>query len=450
MSNKIKKDLGLSTPIPLGNYKKALNPNNTSLGLTNGIGNAENIANTTQLNKPQTSDQFANVSGTKDMSVGGALKNAFGKISSGFKTSAKGAGSAIVDGYKNVINSYKDIAGKVQNNQPETKPTTETTTAPVDNYWKELQSQIKQNTLNSKNEVAMAQRKASQNMDNYLKALGIQNTGLGQSQYASLASDYANAIADINRNEEQQLLDVEGQKRAEQMELNEKKADQVLAILEAGGNADDYINQLKAEGVDTTFLENYAKTIYDNKTKAEADQDDVDNEDIYYKGSELLGTIKANLGTMYGDEKSRAEKWMNEMSVALNTENYDQVDKLMKQGYNIGLGIGGVNDGSQVVDTYQLKDNEKYVSEMKPEDFPDNGKLDGKQRRALERLLKEAKEWAKTGENDGVVFEVGWGARWDDYWVFDAKNGTFRKLTKKEGKNATNKKFIKDMYKGLI
>lgn len=445
MSNKIKKDLGLSTPIPLGNYTKALKQGNNSMQLSNGVGGFENINNMNIVNKEQGLNQFGNYP-SANKSVGSAFKNAFNEVSNKFKGAGKNVGGAIVDGYKNIVNNYKDFAGKISNSsEPETG-----TTTPVDNYWKELQSQIKQNTLNSKNEVAMAQRKASQNMDNYLKALGIQNTGLGQSQYASLASDYANAIADINRNEEQQLLDVEGQKRAEQMELNEKKADQVLAILEAGGNADDYINQLKAEGVDTTFLENYAKTIYDNKAKAEADQDDVDNEDIYYKGSELLGTIKANLGTMYGDEKSRAEKWMNEMSVALNTENYDQVDKLMKQGYNIGLGIGGVNDGSQVVDTYRLKDNEKYVSEMKPEDFPDNGKLDGKQRRALERLLKEAKEWAKTGENDGVVFEVGWGARWDDYWVFDAKNGTFRKLTKKEGKNATNKKFIKDMYKGLI
>lgn len=335
-----RKDIGTTNPVPIGKYQKVVNNNASGKQFMNNTGAFENINNMNTVNKQSINNQFDNVKGVKP-SWGSSLLDAFRKSDSTVKNvggAVKNSFSPLVENTKKFINNFKPNA----NEDKEKTSTSNSQGNTFDNYWEEIHNQIKANSLNSKNEVAMAQRKASQNMDNYLKALGIQNTGLGQSQYTSLASDYANAIADINKNEEQQLLDVEGQKRAEQMELNEKKADQVLAILEAGGNADDYINQLKAEGVDTTFLENYAKTIYDNKAKADEETLEAENKEMINQGLQLHSSLISLLKSSELDENTRKQYQTvaDEINEAIINNDIEALEKAYDKAEKLSYGIG--------------------------------------------------------------------------------------------------------------
>jgi hypothetical protein len=122
----------------------------------------------------------------------------------------------------------------------------------VDNSWQSIQQQIKLNTLNSKNELAIAQRHASKNMDNYLKALGIYGTGLGQSQYTGLASQYANQLAEINTEEREAMLGAIEEQNDKVKELIDMETNDPTTV-------DNIIANLKAQGFDTSEIEAHQK-----------------------------------------------------------------------------------------------------------------------------------------------------------------------------------------------
>ena len=337
-------------------------------------------------------------------------------------------------------------------------------------YWQEIQNQIRQNTLNSKNEVANAQRKAGASMDNYLKMLGIQGTGLGQSQYTNLASDYANKIADINANEQKALLDVEGQMKAEQDEINAKreaeekealaetkkaqdtKAEQALSLIGNGADPTTIINQLKSEGYDTTYIEQMYDAYQTEKANAETETAEAEKEQMTSNVVDMYGTIEGIMKSedlSYEDYKN-LEQVNNKLQQAYQSGDMEAMKEAYKEAENIAMGGGKLNsDYVETEETVNGTDGTYNINTMKAEDFADNGKLNDKEKIALDKLLEDAKKWKNTGEYDGYTFEVGYGA-WDDYYVFDAKKGTFTKVPKKEGKNATNLVYIKDMYKDYV
>lgn len=346
-----KKDIGTTNPVPIGKYQKIVNNNAGGKQFANNTGAFENINNMNTVNKQSINNQFDNVKGVKP-SWGSSLLDAFRKSDSTVKNfggAVKKSFSPLVENTKKFINNFKPNA----NEDKEKTSTSNSQGNTFDNYWEEIHNQIKTNSLNSKNEVAMAQRKASQNMDNYLKALGIQNTGLGQSQYTSLASDYANAIADINKNEEQQLLDVEGQKRAEQDELKAEqdgKINQVmnygLSVIENGGDPTMFIERMKELGAsqeDIDYITNMYETYKNNSTNGLSD------DDVYYNTQDLYSVVKNNLDSIDDvNERARARELINETRKALANKDYEALRTLYDELANIANGNSELNGGDEL------------------------------------------------------------------------------------------------------
>lgn len=171
-----------------------------------------------------------------------------------------------------MLNNYTKIIGNntaqptvsqevTQQTQPSVKPqrrnvdrqfsngggqSTNSNTSESYNNWQDIQKQIKLNTLNSKNEIASSHRSAIKNMDIYLKSLGLQGTGLGQSAYTELANTYANNIANVNRQEQQDLTQAQNDYNVQlKEEQNQAFAD--IASLMEGANNTSELNDIMAE-----------------------------------------------------------------------------------------------------------------------------------------------------------------------------------------------------------
>lgn len=192
----------------------------------------------------------------------------------------------------------------------------------IDNSWKAIQQQIKMNTLNSKNEVAIAQRQASKNMDNYLKALGIYGTGMGQTAYTDLASKYTKQLAEINDTERQELLNAQTSKEAEIKEMIKNGAD-VLTI-------DEIINELKSEGFNTSTIEQYRKAI---------------GEDILSKSQELYETMLYAMGSNnYSGDATLYNNAIKMLENAIKSGDENQIRDAYKYAFNVANGTPNLNN----------------------------------------------------------------------------------------------------------
>lgn len=328
-----------------------------------------------------------------------------------------------------------------------------------DNYYKELYKQIKMNSLNSKNEVASAQRKASLSMDNYLKALGIQGTGLGQSQYASLASDYANKISDINKNEQEQLLNLEAQKKAEQDELLAKEeakteknqatlGSQIEYYLSLGLDATPLIEQYKEQYGDASYYENLASGIADKNAKEEAERAEATKEEISYQVAGLYGAIVNAIkeGNLSQEEYINMKNIADKLSEAYKNEDVESMNKYYNEAENLMVGAGNLNESYENVE--ELATDSGYVNEIKESFFGDylgSGKSNKAQSKAINKLIEDSKVWARTGTNDGLVINANYGNGLVHLFKFDAKKGIWVDL----GTKYKDIKEYKDSYKNL-
>jgi hypothetical protein len=176
----------------------------------------------------------------------------------------------------------------------------------LNNDWQKIQQKIKSSMLNSKNEIAIAQRHAQANMDNYLKALGIEGTGLGQSAYIDLATQYSNMLSDVNTEERDRLDDAE-------TDYNSKISADVKNLID--NNADDetinqYLQYLQEQGENTSTLEAYKTAVYNDRMSAL-------EKETHSKVNELLATNPTN--RTYVDSIIREAKKQGISTIFLET-----------------------------------------------------------------------------------------------------------------------------------
>lgn len=75
------------------------------------------------------------------------------------------------------------------------------------NYaWPDIQSMINVKTANPKAELQMAMQKAQSMSNEYLKALGLQGSGMGQSQLSDIGVQYQNALSNINNTARDEVI----------------------------------------------------------------------------------------------------------------------------------------------------------------------------------------------------------------------------------------------------
>lgn len=75
------------------------------------------------------------------------------------------------------------------------------------NYaWPDIQSMINAKTANPKAELQMAMQKAQSMSNDYLKALGLQGSGVGQSQLSDIGVQYQNALSKINQTARDEVI----------------------------------------------------------------------------------------------------------------------------------------------------------------------------------------------------------------------------------------------------
>ena len=258
-------------------------------------------------------------------------------------------------GNRTVINKEPEtVVGTTPTTTPETtnSATTNTTagTTPaqttgssyVDDSWKVIQQQIKMNTLNSKNEVAMAQRQASKNMDNYLKSLGIYGTGLGQSSYVDLATQYANQLAEINDSERTALLEAQQAQTDDVKKLIEDSQDPMVV--------QQIIEDLKSQGFNTSEIERYQKAM---------------GQDIETYAKSLYGTMleEMKLEDFKGDKAQYTEA-ITMLENAITSGDSKAMSEAYDYAYNVSNGTPNLNvkaDKTEVLTT-----DEEYTEFSKP------------------------------------------------------------------------------------
>jgi hypothetical protein len=107
-------------------------------------------------------------------------------------------------------NAGQNIGNKVNNfatnffNALQTYADNNKTAASVNSNatWKDYADLINAKTANSKVELQTAMQRAQSASNDYLKALGLQGSGLGQSQLTDIGAQYQNALSNINRQAE--------------------------------------------------------------------------------------------------------------------------------------------------------------------------------------------------------------------------------------------------------
>lgn len=119
--------------------------------------------------------------------------------------------------------------------------------------------QLDKNKLSAQNELNKATSKSRTYMDNYLKALGLQGSGVGATANAQLGSNYASQMAQINADYNAQKLGLE------QDYINQQKteAQNVLSGLNTNKDINNYLDSIK-----NTSSYDYAKNIAQGKITA--------------------------------------------------------------------------------------------------------------------------------------------------------------------------------------
>ena len=169
---------------------------------------------------------------------------------------------------------YDDIATRgvgIGTTKPTTKeePIAEDTTsnsgASLLANYNDYVNQIKMNKMNARSELSSAQEKSNVLMNNYLKALGVQGSGLGQSAIAQNNQTYANMM---NKSD----LAYDDQLRTYREEQASKLQGMAEKLAESGATREEYNNLVNSFG---ELGEPY-KAYYDaiaNQLETQSDRD---------------------------------------------------------------------------------------------------------------------------------------------------------------------------------
>lgn len=141
--------------------------------------------------------------------------------------------------------------------------------------YDEYKLQLDKNKLSAQNELNKANQKANNYMQNYLKSMGIQDSGMGASAYTNLGSNYASQMAEINQNYSNKLTDFRNT-------YNQQAKNEAQTLMQGMDNSqlENYANNLTGDsGLDdstTNYIKNLAnlyKAQNDKTAQAKAEQE---------------------------------------------------------------------------------------------------------------------------------------------------------------------------------
>lgn len=146
---------------------------------------------------------------------------------------------------------YQELKNNSQNSTPTSNMEKNVISNPTNSTWRDYADLISSKAANSKMELQTAMQRAQSASNDYLKALGLQGSGVGQSQLTDLASNYQNSLSSINATA-QTNVDTQLDSDFKSMVNSGEYSPQQLQ---------DYINQYGAQTGKTTEWESYAKTM---------------------------------------------------------------------------------------------------------------------------------------------------------------------------------------------
>jgi hypothetical protein len=166
----------------------------------------------------------------------------------------------VINRNKKRKNSYTDSSG-----DDFVEDKSEVTATKKDIYLDEYQKQLKLDTAKAQSEITSANKLANQYMQNYLKQQGLVGTGIGQSQYTNLATNYANAMAQLRADETNKL-----RQEAETYQTNRTKELGELLSTMNQTEREKYLSEIQqTEGLDQKYLDalNSQSTVLTNQEK---------------------------------------------------------------------------------------------------------------------------------------------------------------------------------------
>lgn len=306
-----------------------------------------------------------------------------------------------------------------------------------DEVLNKYKTQLQLDTINAKNEANVANRKANEYLQNYLKSQGIANTGLGMSNYTNLASNYANTLANIQANANQEFRDYEQKYETGRLEQISKE----LASTPANQRAQAYQNFVNTEGLSSTAnqsLQSYYNTLNNQEINniVNSDLSQMSQQQYYNYLNQLQNNPNvtqsqidaykqagnmANLSieSTINSEKSALKSAMN---TATNEAEYNEYKKALQELDNI---LSKNTDNEKVsaynsyVNSLQSSDGGINAVDAKSSSFGDFlGGDGGNQSFSVDALMKQVVE--KPNEYDGKVFNMNYGAGTPSYYRYDA------------------------------
>ncbi len=238
-----------------------------------------------------------------------------------------------------------------QGTEPQAKDISNVYNIPSANDYLE---QIKMNKMNARSELSNAQQKSNMLMNNYLKALGIGGSGLGQSAIAQNNMAYANKIAESDRYYDEQDLNV----RQKQQDKIDTMADN---LLNAGVDSKSFSNF-----TNNPTIQNYYDIL------GQLNQKTINDENNEAKSS-VLQNVTDMLNTEGITNKERRELELLRDTVYKEKVNSDKYKEAVEAIYKNELGmdtskeisdLGGTKGIGQLAEDYANSIRNKYSNEI--------------------------------------------------------------------------------------
>lgn len=330
-----------------------------------------------------------------------------------------------------------------------------------DEVLNKYKTQLQLDTINAKNEANVANRKANEYLQNYLKSQGIANTGLGMSNYTNLASNYANTLANIQANANQDFRNYEQQYEANRVNQIQNE----LASMDATKRAQAYQNFVNTEGLSSTAnqsLQSYYNTLNNQEINniVNSDLSQMSQQQYYNYLNQLENNPNVTqsqidaykqAGNTYGlDITSNINNEVNALRLEANkatTENEynaykDAISKLESITSKYPNDVNKqMEEYAKVVNEYQSGGGIKAITATSSSFGDFLGGESGNQAAAVQKLMKKVVE--NPEEYDGKVFDMNYGSG-SAYYRFDASTQQWYSLGKDYKGKSTD---IKDWYK---
>lgn len=182
----------------------------------------------------------------------------------------------------------------------------------------DIQSMINAKTANPKAELQMAMQKAQSMSNDYLKALGLQGSGVGQSQLSDIGIQYQNALSKINQTAQE---DVNNQ-------LTKDLEDAVASGRYSARDVQNYINQYGEQtGLGESWknvAQDYGATYEQEASNVFKNLKDIIDGDTY----ELADKSTVNINST---QKKYAEKLRDKLVLAYNNGDQEEFYKTLDE-----------------------------------------------------------------------------------------------------------------------